>query len=58
MEPEITKEMIRAGVEQSRVDSSVSLTAEQRVARIMKAALTGKVDRALLEETFPKTCCM
>lgn len=50
--PAITPEMIDAGTEQSRVDSSLSMTARDRVERMLRAAFTGQVDRALLDQSI------
>jgi hypothetical protein len=46
---EITAAMIDAGTEQARVDSSLCLNARQRIERVLRAALTRKVNRALFE---------
>lgn len=51
-EPEITLGMIKAAVDQNRLDSGISMTADKRAARMLKAALTGKPDRALFDESI------
>lgn len=51
-EPIITEGMVCAGVEQARVDSSLTMVAKHRVERILRAALTGVVDRAALDASL------
>lgn len=52
MNPELTKDMVKFGVDQARLDSSVNLTADQRIERIWRAMTTGKVDRELFDESI------
>jgi len=49
---EITDAMIAAGLDQHRVDSGLSLNDKQRMGRVLRAALTGQVDRTLFHESI------
>lgn len=49
---EVTPEMVGPAAEQARVDSSLNLDAITRIERILKAALTGKADRELFNQSI------
>lgn len=52
MTQEITKEMVRAAQDQWRLDSSVLLTPEKRIERMLRAALNGEADLVLFNQSI------
>jgi hypothetical protein len=48
----VTAEMVKAGQDQWRLDSSCLLNGPQRIERMLRAALTGGTDRALFDESI------
>lgn len=53
MTQEITKEMVKAAQDQWRLDSSVLLTPEKCIERMLRAALNGESDPVLFNQSIP-----
>lgn len=51
----VTAEMVKDGMEQWRLDSSCMLTGEQRIERMLRAALSGGTDQKLFNDSITIT---